>query len=211
MVNCQILLREGLSALSLPSDADKEAKLLDFIDLIAKWNQAYNLTAVRDKEAMVSLHLLDSLAILPYLHGQRWVDIGTGAGLPGIPLAIYQPDKEFVLIDSNAKKTRFVQQVILELGLKNVSVLHSRVENYRPVALFDTVLCRAFASMGEISKLTQHLLADDGLLLAMKGQVPAQELTQLSQNYRVIELIVPQIAAQRCVIYVKKAVILSSI
>jgi 16S rRNA (guanine527-N7)-methyltransferase len=205
MANSQILLREGLSALSLPSDADKEAKLFDFIDLISKWNKAYNLTAVRDKEAMVSLHLLDSLAILPHLHGQRLVDIGTGAGLPGIPLAIYQPDKEFVLIDSNGKKTRFVQQAILELGLKNVSVLHSRVEDYRPAALFDTVLCRAFASMSEISKLTQHLLAEDGLLVAMKGQVPAQELTQLSQNYRVIELVVPQIAAQRCVICVNKA------
>lgn len=211
MANSQILLREGLSALSLPSDADKEAKLLDFIDLISKWNKAYNLTAVRDKEAMVSLHLLDSLAILPHLHGQRLVDIGTGAGLPGIPLAIYQPDKEFVLLDSNGKKTRFVQQAILELGLDNVSVLHSRVEDYRPAALFDTALCRAFASMSEISKLTQHLLAEDGLLVAMKGQVPAQELTQLSQNYRVIELVVPQIAAQRCVICVNKAVILSSI
>jgi len=200
----QTLLTEGLTALSLPSDADKEAKLLAFIELICKWNKAYNLTAVRDKEAMVSLHLLDSLAILPHLHGQRLVDIGTGAGLPGIPLAIYQPEKEFVLIDSNAKKTRFVQQVILELGLKNVSVLHSRVEAYQPVVLFDTVLCRAFATMSEIIKLTQHLLGDNGLLLAMKGQVPEAELAQLAQHYQIISLTVPSIAAQRCLVYVKK-------
>jgi len=200
----QTLLNQGLTALSLPSDADKEAKLLAFIELICKWNKAYNLTAVRDKEAMVSLHLLDSLAILPYLHGQRFVDIGTGAGLPGIPLAIYQPEKEFVLIDSNAKKTRFVQQVILELGLKNVTVLHSRVEAYQSAVLFDTVLCRAFAIMNEIIKLTQHLLCADGLLLAMKGQVPEAELAQLAQQYQVISLAVPSIAAQRCLIYVKK-------
>ncbi len=159
---------------------------------------------MRDKEAMVSLHLLDSLAVLPHLHGTRLIDIGTGARLPGIPLAIYQPEKEFVLLDSNAKKTRFVQQAILELGLKNVSVLHSRVEDYQPTALFDSVLCRAFANMSAIVTLTAHLLTEKGVLLAMKGQVPTEELVQLKQAVTVIDLSVPQIEGQRCLICVQR-------
>ncbi len=207
MEQCKNNLIAGLVSLNIAYTDKQIETLLNFLALIEKWNKAYNLTAVRDKAAMVSLHLLDSLAIVPYLHGTRVVDIGTGAGLPGIPLAIFQPDIEFVLVDSNAKKTRFVQQVIVELGLKNVSVLHSRVENYQPAELFDTVLCRAFASMLDIFNCTRHLLAEDGLLLAMKGHVPDNELIELNQNVRVISLTVPQIAAQRCLICVKKTVV----
>jgi 16S rRNA (guanine527-N7)-methyltransferase len=202
MEQCKNNLIDGLAILNIAHTDKQIESLLNFLALIEKWNKAYNLTAVRDKEAMVSLHLLDSLAILPHLHGQRVVDIGTGAGLPGIPLAIFQPEKTFVLIDSNAKKTRFVQQAILELGLNNVSVLHTRVEDYHPTDLFDTVLCRAFASMAAIIPLTKHLLAADGRLLAMKGQVPSDELVQLKQAVTVISLAVPFIAAQRCLICV---------
>ncbi len=210
MEHCTKVLRDGIEFLKLDNDENKLELLLKFIALIAKWNKAYNLTAVRDPEAMVSLHLLDSLAVCPHLHGARLIDIGTGAGLPGIPLAIYQPDKEFVLLDSNAKKTRFVQQAILELGLKNVSVLHSRVEDYQPAALFDTVLCRAFANMQTILTLTGHLLTENGLLLAMKGQTPTDELVQLKQSFTVINLAVPHIVGQRCLICVKPAFTLSS-
>lgn len=200
MDNCREILTEGLEFLGLPADADKLELLLRFIALIEKWNKAYNLTAIRDKEEMARLHILDSLAILPHLHGKRLIDIGTGAGLPGIPLAIYRPEMEFVLLDSNAKKTRFVQQAILELKLKNVSVLHSRVEDYQPGQHFDTVVSRAFASMSDIIKLTSHLLNEDGILLAMKGQQPDEELAALSQEYRIVPIVVPNVDAERCLV-----------
>jgi 16S rRNA (guanine527-N7)-methyltransferase len=180
MDGCRETLVQGISALAIELAEPQIGQLLRFINLIEKWNKAYNLTAVRDPVAMVGLHLLDSLAILPYLKGDRIVDIGTGAGLPGIPLAICLPDRHFTLVDSNSKKTRFVQQVVLELQLKNVEVIHSRVELLKPSSLFSTVISRAFAGMGDIVQLTGRLLADDGCLLAMKGQVPKQELESLS-------------------------------
>jgi 16S rRNA (guanine527-N7)-methyltransferase len=200
MDNCRNILIDGIEFLGLGNDVEKLELLLKFIALIEKWNKAYNLTAIRDKEEMARLHILDSLAICPHLHGKRLIDIGTGAGLPGIPLAIYRPDMEFVLLDSNAKKTRFVQQAILELKLKNVSVLQSRVEDYQPAQRFDTVVSRAFASIGDIMKLTAHLLNQEGLLLAMKGQQPDEELAVLTQSYRVVPIVVPQVEAERCLI-----------
>lgn len=201
---CHEKLLQGLSALNLPLAEPQIDALLRFIQLIAKWNKAYNLTAVRDQEEMVNLHILDSLAILPHIKPPRVADIGTGAGLPGIPLAICLPDCRFTLVDSNSKKTRFVQQAVLELGLKNVEVMHSRVEVFRPEQAFSTVITRAFASMPDILKLTGHLLADDGLLLAMKGQQPDQELAEISSAYSVIPIKVPGIAAERCLIYMEK-------
>ena len=204
MDKCREILTEGLEFLGLDADADKLELLLRFIAVIEKWNKAYNLTAIRDKEEMARLHILDSLAILPHLHGKRLIDIGTGAGLPGIPLAIYRPDMEFVLLDSNAKKTRFVQQAILELKLKNISVIHSRVEDYQPTQGFDTVVSRAFASMGDIMKLTAHLLAEDGLLLAMKGQQPDEELAALNRPYQIVPIVVPHVDAERCLICISK-------
>jgi 16S rRNA (guanine527-N7)-methyltransferase len=200
MDNCRNILIDGIQFLKLSNDIEKLELLLHFLNLIEKWNKAYNLTAIRDKEEMARLHILDSLAILPHLHGKRLIDIGTGAGLPGIPLAIFRPDMEFVLVDSNAKKTRFVQQAILELKLKNVSVLHSRVEDYRPTQGFDSVTCRAFASMSDILKLTAHLFAEDGLLLAMKGQQLDEELAQINQPYQIVPIIVPNVDAERCLV-----------
>jgi 16S rRNA (guanine527-N7)-methyltransferase len=203
MDNCRNSLIDGIAALGLGNDVDKLELLLRFIALIEKWNKAYNLTAVRNKEEMARLHILDSLAILPHLRGKRLLDIGTGAGLPGIPLAIFRPDMEFILLDSNAKKTRFVQQAILELKLKNVSVLHSRVEDYQPLELFDSVISRAFTNLHDMVKLTQHLLADNGVLLAMKGQQPIDELVTLTQPYQVIPIVVPQVDAERCLVCIE--------
>lgn len=204
MDSCREKLNQGLSALSLPLAEPEVEAMLKFINLINKWNKAYNLTAVRDPLEMVDLHLLDSLAILPHVKSPRLADIGTGAGLPGIPLAICLPDCQFTLVDSNSKKTRFVQQAVLELQLKNVEVVHSRVELFKPQHLFSTVISRAFANMGDIVNLTGHLLAEDGLLLAMKGQIPEQELAELSLDYTVIPLNVPGIDAERCLICMEK-------
>jgi 16S rRNA (guanine527-N7)-methyltransferase len=205
MDSCRNKLNQGLADLNLSITEQQQQQLLRFIKLIEKWNKAYNLTAVRDPLEMVSLHLLDSLAILSHVKSPQIADIGTGAGLPGIPLAICMPDCHFTLVDSNSKKTRFVQQAVLELQLKNVDVIHSRAELVRPESLFSTVISRAFASMNDILKLTGHLLADDGVLLAMKGQTPEQELLAVSMEYSVIPLVVPGITAERCLIYMEKA------
>ena len=204
MEACRNILESGLSALNLSHTTEQTEQLLDFIKLIAKWNKAYNLTAVRNNEDMARLHILDSLAILPHIEGKRVIDIGTGAGLPGIPLAIFMPEVEFVLLDSNAKKTRFVQQVILELKLKNVSVLHSRVENYQPQLGFDTMTMRAFASLPDIMKLTAHLLRADGVLLAMKGQIPEAELADIDAQTTLIKINVPEVEAERCLVRIAR-------
>lgn len=203
MTNEEKLLRDGLHALKLSIDDEKVEKLLAFIALIEKWNKAYNLTAIRNRDEMVNLHLLDSVAILPYLEGKRMIDVGTGAGLPSIPLSIFCPDIEFQLLDSNAKKTRFVQQAILELKLTNVKVTHSRVEDFEPAQPFDTVLTRAFASLPEIVELTQHLISENGTLLCMKGQTPEDELAQIIQKTEIIMLSVPNIEAERCLVKIK--------
>lgn len=204
---CRKLLISGLTALELSLSDYQIEQLLSFVRLIEKWNKAYNLTAIRNQEEMVNLHLLDSLAIVPFISGQRVIDIGTGAGLPGIPLAICLPDREFTLLDSNAKKTRFVQQAALELKLNNVTVCHHRAENYRPEKLFDTVLTRAFASLADIVKLTAHLLAKDGALMAMKGLNPDEELAQLpaavSAKATIIPVRVPGLDIERCLVRIE--------
>jgi len=207
MDKCRAMLITGITRLGLSEDRVKLEKLLNFIELIAKWNKIYNLTAIRDKQEMVKRHILDSLAISPYIRGQRLIDIGTGAGLPGIPLAIFHPEKQFVLLDSNAKKTRFVQQVILELKLSNVSVHQGRVEDFKPKIGFDTVTCRAFSSMDNIARLTRHLFNENGLLLAMKAQKLDEELNALGKDYRLIALKVPFIEAERCLVCLESSII----
>jgi 16S rRNA (guanine527-N7)-methyltransferase len=203
MERCREILTAGLEALPLTLTEIQVEQLLAFIKLLAKWNKAYNLTAIRKLEDMVALHLLDSLAILPHIHGQRVIDIGTGAGLPGIPLAICLPDVQFTLLDSNAKKTRFVQQAILELKLPNASVYHSRVEDYQPEVGFDTVTTRAFASLSVIIDVTRHLLAENGIVLAMKGQQLADELAQINQATTLIPIVVPGVEAERYVVRIQ--------
>lgn len=200
---CRRLLVSGLEDLNLTLAENQVEQLLSFINLIEKWNKVYNLTSIKDREATVNLHLLDSLAVLPFIVGKRVIDIGTGAGLPGIPLAICLPETEFTLLDSNAKKTRFVQQAVLELKLDNVKVCHSRAENYHPETAFDTVLTRAFASLADCIRLTSHLLAEKGVLLAMKGQTPESELTQVSAKKTVILIKVPGIEAERCLVKIQ--------
>jgi len=203
MENCRKILVSGIASLNLNVTDGQVDQLCDFIKLIEKWNKAYNLTAIRNREEMVRLHILDSLAIVPHVEGKRIIDIGTGAGLPGIPLAICLPEIGFTLLDSNAKKTRFVQQAALELKLKNVEVLHSRVEDYHPEQAYDAVLTRAFASLPDIVKLTAHLLTEDGVLLAMKGQNPEAELAGITAKKSVIPVSVPGADVERCLIRIQ--------
>lgn len=196
-------LLDGCAALKLEISEDKIQKLLSFIGLIEKWNKAYNLTAIKDSAGMVKLHILDSLTVLPYLQGTRVIDIGTGAGLPGIPLAICLPDISFTLLDSNAKKTRFVQQAVIELKLNNVEVRHSRVEEFRPAELFDMVITRAFAELSDIVIATRHLLGVGGLLLAMKAHCTASELANVSTASTVIPVRIPGVEAERNLVLIK--------
>ncbi|MGZ8223358.1 MAG: 16S rRNA (guanine(527)-N(7))-methyltransferase RsmG [Methylobacter sp.] len=203
MEDCRKILVNGITSLNLNITDEQVDQLLSFIKLIEKWNKAYNLTAIRDREEMARLHILDSLAIVPHIEGKRIIDIGTGAGLPGIPLAICLPEIGFTLLDSNAKKTRFVQQVVLELKLKNVEVLHSRVETYHPEQAYDAVLTRAFAALPDIVRLTAHLLNKDGVLLAMKGQNMEAELEQIAAKKSVISVSVPGTDVERCLVRIE--------
>lgn len=200
-------LDQGLAALGLALPAPDRERLLAYVRLLAKWNSAYNLTAVRDPLEMVTRHLLDSLVIVPHLHGARVLDVGTGPGLPGIPLAVARPELAFTLLDANAKKTRFVVQAVGELALKNVEVVQSRVENYRPSRIFDTVVSRAFASIADMLAHARHLCAPGGRFLAMKGAYPEEELEALPAGYdvEVVPLTVPGLDAARHVVIVTPA------
>jgi 16S rRNA (guanine527-N7)-methyltransferase len=182
-----------------PNDLQLD-QLLRYLALLQKWNKAYNLTAVRSPEDMVTRHILDSLVVSEHLHGQRIIDVGTGAGLPGIPLAIINPDRDFHLLDSNGKKTRFLFQVKTELGLANITGHHARVELFKPDGLFDLVLSRAFASLKDMVISCQHLLTTEGCYLAMKGAISEQELLQVATVCgvaKVSELTVPSLDEQR--------------
>ncbi|HEU5338186.1 MAG TPA: 16S rRNA (guanine(527)-N(7))-methyltransferase RsmG [Sulfuricaulis sp.] len=192
-------LRQGLRDMGLDLPPPVLEKLLNFLELLEKWNQSYNLTAVRDPEQMVPRHLLDSLSVLPYLHGARVLDIGTGAGLPGIPLALARPDMEFTLLDSNAKKTRFATQAVHDLGLKNTRIVQERVEKFHPPEKFDTLIARAFASIPDMLAASRHLCAPDGRFLVMKGVFPQEELAAVTDGYRaeVKVLTVPGLDAAR--------------
>ena len=203
MQTCRTILQQGFDSLGMEYSASQLDQLLDFLALLIKWNKAYNLTAIRQPEEMARLHILDCLSALPYLQGSRIADIGTGAGLPGIPLAIFAPEKSFTLVDSNAKKTRFIQQAVLELALNNVTVHHARVEQFEPAQKFSTVIMRAFAEIPKIVQLTRHLLDKNGVLLAMKGQKPVQELQQIELATRVISLNVPGVEAERCLVCIE--------
>jgi 16S rRNA (guanine527-N7)-methyltransferase len=177
-----------------------------YINLLSKWNSTYNLTAIRDIDSMVNKHLLDSLAILPWIHGAHIIDVGTGAGLPGIPLAIANPLKQFTLLDSNGKKTRFLTEVKRQLDLKNIEIVQSRVENYQPEVTFDTVISRAFSSLDQMIHWTKHLIHDQGIWLAMKGRAPSDELKQLQHPYQVEEYSVSGLEGDRCVVIINNKI-----
>jgi 16S rRNA (guanine527-N7)-methyltransferase len=197
-------LERGCAALHLSLTADQHSKLLAYIQLLGKWNRVYNLTAIRNPSEMITRHLLDSLAVIPYIKGTRVLDVGTGAGLPGIPLAIALPHCEFVLLDSAAKKTRFVVQATSELGLSNVVVKTQRVEKYQALGLFDTVISRAFSSIAEFVTVAGPLCRRyEGVLLAMKGRDPQDELSTVPSDYRVkavIPLTIPGLDEERHVV-----------
>jgi 16S rRNA (guanine527-N7)-methyltransferase len=180
-------LETGLLELGIEATEEQLAALLEYLSLLLRWNRSFNLTAVRDPLAMVDRHLLDSLAILPHVPaaGLRLIDVGTGAGLPGVPLAIMQPENSVDLLDSNGKKTRFLFQVKTALGLANMAVRHARVEDWVPGDGYDIVLSRAFASLPDMVSCCAHLCDSETRLLAMKGQLPEGELADLGPAVRV--------------------------
>ncbi len=201
-------LAQGLATLNIALSADQQQGLLQYVVLLNKWNKVYNLTAVRDPESMIGLHILDSLAVLPHLGSvHRVLDVGTGAGLPGIVLAIARPDVHITMLDSLQKKTSFVRQAIGELSLANADVVCERVEQFKPAEKFDIVISRAFAELADFVKGSAHLVAEDGRMFAMKGQRPVDEIARLPSEFEVdetIELNVPQIEGQRHLLVIKK-------
>jgi 16S rRNA (guanine527-N7)-methyltransferase len=190
-------LSEGLQALNVSVTAQVQTKLIDYLHLLQKWNRAYNLTAIREPSAMLTKHILDSVAIMPYLRGKRVIDVGTGAGLPGIPLALLLEDWHFTLLDSNGKKTRFLIQAKSELALTNVEIVQARVEDYKPEHRFTDVVTRAFSDISDMIDKTHHLLSAAGQLVAMKGVYPQQELQKVNVHYAVHPLQVPGLGEQR--------------
>lgn len=193
-------LASGLEEMGLHLDPVTQSSLLEYVALMQKWNKVYNLTAVRDPLKMVTQHLLDSLAVLPHIAGRRVIDVGTGPGLPGIPLALANPALEVTLLDSNHKKTSFLRQACLELGLHNVTVVCERVETWRPEEKYDIVISRAFSDLGEFASLALPLCSDTGWILAMKGIYPHEELTRLPATVALLgvaPLKVPGLDAER--------------
>lgn len=200
----QTTLAAGLATLGLDLPAAAQGKLLAFRDLLLKWNKTYNLTALRDPQQAVSHHLLDSLAILPHVGPGPLLDVGSGGGLPGIPLAIARPDLTVCMVDAVQKKTTFLQQVVIELGLRNVTVHHARVEEM--VGQFAQITSRAFAELHLFVGLTRHLLAPGGRWLAMKGVRPDDEIAALPAGIvvdAIIPLTVPGLDAERHLIILK--------
>lgn len=192
-------------ALGLELDEEQQAALLAYVALLSKWNRAYNLTAVRKPAEIINRHLLDSLAALPYLNGKRLVDVGSGAGLPGLVLAIARPDQHWVLLDSNGKKTRFLTQALIELELSNVRIVRQRVEDYQPATGFSTVICRGVGPLMQLLTNTRHLWDDSAVLLALKGVRPDAELREMERaypNYVAHRLHVPGNVGERHVIVV---------
>jgi 16S rRNA (guanine527-N7)-methyltransferase len=178
-------LIRGASELGIVLTETQREQLLAYLALLQKWNKAYNLTAVRDPDEMVSRHLLDSLSILPFVQGHNWLDVGSGGGMPGIILTIMRPQIRFTLLDSNGKKTRFLTQVKLELGLANVKVTQARVEAFQTEAAFDGIVSRAFSSLADFTQMTRHLSHAQTRWLAMKGQYPDKELAALPVDFEV--------------------------
>ncbi|ADN77989.1 16S rRNA m(7)G-527 methyltransferase [Ferrimonas balearica DSM 9799] len=205
------MLAKRLSTLindsGLTVSAEQQAQLVELVRMLDKWNKAYNLTSVRDPMDMLEKHILDSIVVGPHLQGRRFIDVGTGPGLPGLPLAICNPDKEFVLLDSLGKRIRFIRQVIHSLGLTNVTAVESRVEAYQPDPGFDVVLSRAFASLEDMLTWCAHLPTAEGHFLALKGQLDAEELAAIPAGFEVMNTValkVPGLDAQRHLVQVKK-------
>ncbi len=201
-------LERGLATLAVPLREAQVEQLEGYLTLLEKWNRVYNLTAIRERDRMVSHHVLDSLSILPHVRGPRVLDVGSGAGLPGVPLAIAQPQLAVTLLDANHKKAAFLRQVIAELGLANAAVCAERVESWQTQARFDTIVSRAFAELGEFAAGARHLLAPRGVFAAMKGVHPYDEIDRLPAGCRVrkvVALAVPQLDAARHLVLIEVA------
>ena len=193
-------LADGAAEIGIRVDEKQLQTLLAYLDLLRRWNRVYNLTAVKSGTEMLTRHLLDSLSVVPYLQGKKVVDIGSGAGLPGVPVAVACPDKQITLLDSGAKRCRFLRQVQAELNMQNVTVVQQRAEEYRPAEKFDNLLSRAFSNLQDFIDCSRHLLAEGGQLLAMKGAWSGEEAAELPAGFiikSVVELTVPGLPEQR--------------
>lgn len=202
----QVLLDKGLSALKIEATPQQREQWLGYVRLLDKWNRAYNLTAVRDPQDMIGRHILDSLSIAPHVRGQRLLDVGAGAGIPSIPLAILWPERQLTALDSNGKKVRFMQQAQTALGLGNFQAVQSRVEQYHSEPPFDGILSRAYASLADFINSSQHLLAPHGCFWAMKAQLDPAELSALPKPFMVsacLRLQVPGSDAERHLVVIQ--------
>ena len=201
-------LLDGARALALELDETQLARLVAHLDLLDEWNARMNLTAIRDRPAQLTKHLLDSLTVQPYLRGERVADVGSGAGFPGIPLAIVEPHRHFTLIESTGKKCRFLEHVREALELKNVAVVQSRAESYQPDMRFDTVLARAVGPVADLVKVAGPLVVGGGRLLAMKGRYPEQELAARLDGWKVVAvhpLSVPGLGEERHLVELRRS------
>jgi 16S rRNA (guanine527-N7)-methyltransferase len=200
-------LQQLISATDLVITSAQEQQLIALVAMLHKWNKAYNLTSVRDPQEMLVRHILDSLVVSPYLHGDHIIDVGTGPGLPGLPLAICNPDKQFVLLDSLGKRINFIRQVIHELKLTNVTPVLARVQDYQPNQGFSSVISRAFASLADMLSWCHHLPSADGRFIALKGQPTEEELATVALPFTVkgvYALNVPELNAARHVVEIQK-------
>lgn len=201
------LLIEGLQRMALKLSDQMIDQLMTYLNLVEKWNRVYNLTAIRERDEMIKLHFLDSLSILNHVHVKNILDVGSGAGFPGIVLAITKPELKVTVMDSVNKKTTFMQQVKSELALTNLDVVNSRVEDYQPITLFEAVTSRAFSNLKNMISLTQHTLQKNGMWLAMKSKDVKEELEAFEKNqYTMVPLEVPFINAERYLVQLKKEV-----
>lgn len=201
------LLDKGLAALAINPSDHQCAAWMAYVALLVKWNKAYNLTAVRDPHEMIQRHILDSLSIAGHIEGNQLLDVGAGAGIPSIPLAILWPERQFTALDSNGKKTRFMTQVKHELDLDNFIAVQTRVEDYRHTPLFDGIMSRAYASLADFVNSSQHLLAPEGAFWAMKAVIDANELSEVPKPYKVsacLPLYVPGCEAERHLIAIRR-------
>jgi 16S rRNA (guanine527-N7)-methyltransferase len=203
----KLLLAKALADNQLTLTETQQQQLSDYLALLNQWNKVYNLTAITDTTQQITKHLIDSLVVSPLLKGAHCLDVGTGPGLPGIPLAIINPEKSFTLVECNQKKTRFLIQAKTVLGLSNIHIVAERIEHYQPAEPFDTILSRAFSSTDQLLSLTKTLIAENGQWLAMKGQHPEQELNKISEDFvveDVRQLFVSGLDADRHVIILKR-------
>lgn len=198
-------IQRSLNKAGLQVSEHQLTQFEQYLLLLEKWNKTFNLTAITHRDEMLEKHLVDSLAVADYLIGEHFLDVGTGAGLPGIPLAILFPEKQFSLLDSNSKKTRFLQQVKTQLQLKNVTVYHSRVENLQVKQKFDGILSRAFASLKDMLDGSEHLCAETGYFFAMKGQYPESELQEIQKPYKVLPITWQGIQSERHLVIISQS------